>query len=92
MPGVSAPLSYLLIACGVTTAVLVILVIYGDMLATREDDQIYLNRAEQTMMASEQQVLIGKMDRLKKVIMVLAVTAGVLVVASASVWLWAALR
>jgi len=92
MPGVSAPLSYLLIACGVTTAVLVILVIYGDMLATREDDQIYLNRAEQTMMASEQQALIGKMDRLKKVIMVLAVTAGVLVVASASVWLWAALR
>jgi len=92
MPGLSAPLSYLLIACGVTTAVLVILVIYGDMLATREDDQIYLNRAEQTMMASEQQVLIGKMDRLKKVIMVLAVTAGVLVVASASVWLWAALR
>ena len=92
MPGLSAPLSYLLIACGVTTAVLVILVIYGDMLATREDDQIYLNRAEQTMMASEQQALIGKMDRLKKVIMVLAVTAGVLVVASASVWLWAALR
>ena len=92
MPGVSAPLSYLLIACGVTTTVLVILVIYGDMLATREDDQIYLNRAEQTMMASEQQALIGKMDRLKKVIMVLAVTAGVLVVASASVWLWAALR
>jgi len=44
------------------------------------------------MMASEQQALIGKMDRLKKVIMVLAVTAGVLVVASASVWLWAALR
>jgi len=92
MTGISAPLSYLLIACGLTTAVLVILVIYGDMLATREDDQIYLNKAEQTMMASEQQVLIGKMDRLKKVIMVLAVTAGVLVVASASLWLWGALR
>jgi hypothetical protein len=92
MGGISAPLSYLLIACGVITAVLVILVIYGDMLATREDDQIYLNKAEQTMMASEQQVLIGKMDRLKKVIVVLAVTAGVLVVASASLWLWGALR
>jgi len=92
MTGISAPLSYLLIACGLTTAVLVILVIYGDMLATREDDQIYLNKAEQTMMASEQQVLIGKMDRLKKVIMFLAVTAGVLVVASASLWLWGALR
>ena len=92
MGGVSAPLSYLLIACGVTTVILAVLVIYGDMLATREDDQLYLNKSEEVMMASEQRVLIGKMDRLKKVIMVLAVTAGVLVVASASVWLWTALK
>jgi hypothetical protein len=88
MGGIPAPLSYLLLACGVTTAVLAVLVIYGDMLATREDDQLYLNKAEQTMMASEQRVLIGKMDRLKKVIMVLAVIAGVLVLASAGTWLW----
>jgi hypothetical protein len=43
------------------------------------------------MMASEQRVLIGKMERLKKVIMVLAVIAGVLVLASAGVWLWTGL-
>jgi len=92
MGGISAPLSYLLIACGVTTVILAILVIYGDMLATREDDQLYLNKSEEVMMASEQRVLIGKMDRLKKVIMVLAVTAGVLVVASASLWLWTVLK
>ncbi|HXX21432.1 MAG TPA: hypothetical protein VEJ46_18695 [Candidatus Acidoferrum sp.] len=88
MGGIPAPLAYLLLACGVTTAVLTVLVIYGDMLATREDDQLYLNKAEQTMMASEQRVLIGKMDRLKRVIMVLAVMSGILVLASAATWVW----
>lgn len=87
MGGIPAPLSYLLIACGLTTAVLTVLVIYGDMLSTREEDQLYLNRAEETMMASEQRVVIGKMDRLKKVIIVLAVIAGILVLASAGMWL-----
>jgi len=92
MGGIPAPLSYLLMACGLTTAVLAVLVIYGDMLATREDDQLYLGRAEETMMASEQRVLVGKMDRLKKVIIVLAVIAGALVLASATVWVWIGLR
>ena len=92
MGGISTPLSYLLIACGVTTVILAVLVIYGDMLATREDDQLYLNKSEEVMMGSERRVLIGKMDRLKKVIMVLAVTAGVLVVTSAGVWLWTVLK
>lgn len=92
MGGIPAPLSYLLLACGISTAVLAVLVIYGDMLATREDDQIYLNRAEQTMMASEQRALIGKMDRLKKVIWVLAVISGSLVVASFITWLWIELK
>lgn len=88
MVAIPAPLSYLLIACGVTTAVLAILVIYGDMLATREEDQLFLNKAEQAMMASEQRVLISKMDRLKKVIWVLAVISGILVLASAGTWVW----
>lgn len=88
MGGIPAQLSYLLIACGLTTTALTILVIYGDMLSTREEDQLYLNRAEETMMASEQRLVIGKMDRLKKVIIVLAVIASILVLASAGMWLW----
>ncbi|MGD1211215.1 MAG: hypothetical protein ABR973_07650 [Candidatus Acidiferrales bacterium] len=87
MGGIPAPLAYLLMACGLTTAVLAILVIYGDTLSMKEQDQLYLDKAEQEM-ASEQRVLIGKMDRLKKVIIVLAVIAGILVLASAGVWLW----
>jgi len=78
----------MLIVCGITTAILAILVIYGNALSSREGDQLYLNKAEQSMMASEQQVLVGKMDRLKKVIVVLAVISGTLVVASFCTWLW----
>ena len=88
MGGIPAPLSYLLMACGLTTAALAILVIYGDMLSTREEDQLYLGKGEDAMMAAEQKALIGKMDRLKRVIIALAVIAGTLVLASAGVWVW----
>ena len=44
-----------------------LLVIYGNALSTREDDELYLNKAEQAMMASDQQMLFGKMRRLARV-------------------------
>ncbi len=87
MGGIPAPLSYLLVACGLTTTALAILVIYGDTLSTREQDQLYLDKAERGMLA-EQRIIIGKMERLKKVIIILAVISGTLVLASAGVWLW----
>jgi hypothetical protein len=68
--------------------VLVGLIVYGNALSTREDDELYLNQAEQVMMASEQQVLIGKMHSLLRVIIALAVLSGILFVMSASVWIW----
>ena len=52
MRGVPAPLLYMLIVCGITTTILAVLVIYGNALSTREEDQLYLNKAEQSMMAS----------------------------------------
>lgn len=88
MGGVPSPLDYLLIAFGLATAILAILVIYGNALSTREEDQLYLNRAEQAIMATEQQTLIAKMDRLRNVIVVLAVLAGALAVASAGTWIY----
>lgn len=87
MGGIPVPLSYLLIACGLVTAVLAILVIYGDTLSMKEDDQLFLDKAEGEM-AYEQRMLIKKMDRLKKVIIVVAVIAGILVLACAGVWVW----
>lgn len=92
MTGMPATLSYLLITWGTITAVLLVLVIYGNTLSIREDDEIYLNRAEDHMMAAEQRVLISKMDRLKRVIMVLASVSGILLIASAGLWAWIGLH
>jgi hypothetical protein len=92
MSNLASMLTYLLIAGGAASAVLVVLVIYGNVLDTRADEEIYLNKTEEKMMASEQPGLIRKMDRLSRVITVLAVTAGVLLLASAGVWVWIGLH
>jgi len=92
MSTLATMLTYLLIAGGAASAVLVVLVIYGNVLDTRADEEIYLNKTEEKMMASEQPELIRKMNRLSRVITVRAVTAGVLLLASAGVWVWIGLH
>ena len=92
MSGISHSLMYLLASWGAVTAVLVALVIYGNTLSIREEDQLYLNAAEQEMMASEQQVLIGKMRQLARVIIYLAVVSAALLLASAGIWVWIGLN
>jgi hypothetical protein len=88
MGEITGPLTYLLLTWGGVTVLLVIMVIYRATLASREDDQIFLNKAEDNMMASEQRELIGKLDRLSRPIITLATLSGVLLVASAGLWLW----
>jgi hypothetical protein len=88
MGGIPNTLAYLLMIWGAITAVLVVLVIYGNALSTREDDEIYLNKTEENMMATEQRTLIDKMTRLARVITVLAIMSGVFLLASAGVWVW----
>jgi hypothetical protein len=88
MGGVPTPLAYLLLCWGTITAVLLVLVIYGNTLSIREDTELYLNKAEDEMMAAEQKALVAKMDRLKRVILILAVFSGILLLVSAGVWVW----
>jgi hypothetical protein len=83
---------YFLGAGILTAGITMLLVIYGNTLSTREDDELYLNKAEQAMMASVQQILIGKMRRLARVIFGFAVVAAVLLAASAGLWAWIGLH
>jgi hypothetical protein len=92
MGGLTTMLTYLSVAGGAASAVLVVLVIYGNALDSREGEEIYLNKTEEKMMASEQPALIGKMNRLARVIKVVAVIAGVFLLASAGVWVWIGLH
>lgn len=81
----------LLIAWGVVTTVLVLFLIYRSTLETREEDQIFLGPAEESM-ANEQRVLVARIEKLSKPITALIVLSGALLVASAGVWLWQAFK
>jgi hypothetical protein len=84
-------LTLLMISWGVITAVLAILVIYRGTLASREDDQIFIDAAEKHHY-EEQQEIIAKMSRLTRPIIALAVISGVLLLASAGVWIYGGLK
>jgi hypothetical protein len=76
-----------IIVWAVITAVLAILVIYRSVLAAREDDQIFLDEAEESL-AAEQRKLVMKISRLTRPIVTLAVLSAVLLLGVASVWVY----
>ncbi len=71
----------------VITAVLAILVIYRGTLSSREDDQIFIDAAEQHHYR-EQQDIIARISSLTRPIIALAVVSGVLLMVSAGLWLY----
>ncbi len=81
-------LTYLLMISGVLTAALVVLVIYGNALDSREEEVLYVNKGEQQVMAGDQPALVHKMKRLARVITVFAVVTGVFLLASAGLWVY----
>jgi hypothetical protein len=76
-----------MISWGVITAVLAVLVIYRGTLSSREDDQIFIDAAEQHHY-QEQQAIIARSVRLTKPIIALTVVSAALLLASAGVWLY----
>ena len=74
-------------AWGVTTAVLVVLLIYRATLSSREDDQIFIDVAEQHHV-EEQTEVIARMTRLRKPIIVLTASSAVLFLSGVSFWLY----
>jgi hypothetical protein len=77
----------LLITWGVITAVLVCVWIYRSTLETREEDQIFLDAAGQSM-ANEQRAIVARIEGLTRPIMALAVVSGALLLVIAGMWLW----
>lgn len=88
MGDISGPLAYLLLSWSLITVALVVLLIYRATLSSKEDDQLYLNKAEITMMGGDQAILITRLNRLGKPIVALAILSGILLLASASLWVW----
>jgi hypothetical protein len=77
----------LMISWGVITAFLVALVVYRGTLSSKEDDQIFIDAAEQHHY-QDQLVIIDRISRLTKPIIALGILSGALLLASAGVWIY----
>jgi hypothetical protein len=77
----------LLIAWGAITSVLVCVFIYRSTLETREDDQIFLDAAGESM-AREQRAIVARIEKLSRPLVALTVLSGALLVVIAGMWLW----
>jgi hypothetical protein len=84
-------LDLLMISWGVITVVLVVLVVYRGTLSSKEDDQIFIDAAEQHHY-QEQLVIIDRISRLTRPIIALAVLSGALLLASVGVWVYQAFK
>ena len=77
----------LLFVWGAVTVVLVVHMIYKSILENREDDQIFLDKAE-SHLAREQAELVARLMVLDKRIMILGIASGSLLLLSGVVWVW----
>ncbi len=82
----TGPILYLLIVWGVVTGVFIVLFIWRSVLSSHEDDQIFLDAAEEHM-AREQRELIVKINALSRPLMGTGILAGVLLLVIAGMWL-----
>jgi thiosulfate reductase cytochrome b subunit len=85
------PFLYLLIVWGVITAVFLVLLLRRSLLASHEDDQIFLDAAEDHM-AKEQREIVAKINALSRPIMGTGIVAGVLLLVITGLWLYSGLR
>jgi hypothetical protein len=84
-------LQMLLMAWGVVTAILVCAWIYRSALENREEDQIFLDAAGESM-AREQRAIVARIEKLSRPIMALMVVSGLLLVTMAVLWVWRSIQ
>jgi len=85
------PVLYLLIAWGIATAIFVILFIWRSVLSSHEDDQIFLDSAEDHM-AKEQRELVAKITSLSKPLLISGVLSGALLLLTGGLWIYEGLK
>ncbi|PSH05452.1 MAG: hypothetical protein CXZ00_01830 [Acidobacteria bacterium] len=71
----------------VLTTALVIVLIYRSALSMHEDNQLFLDEAEQHL-EREQQDIVRRMDQLRPFVNILGMGSGLLVLLMAGLWLW----
>jgi hypothetical protein len=82
-----SPMVGLLIAWGILTAILIVLLIYKSTLTMHEDDSIFLHETESQMHKDQVEVL-AKMKRLAPIVKVLGAVSGVMILVIAGLFLY----
>jgi hypothetical protein len=82
-----SPLAGLLVAWGILTAILIILLIYRSTLTMHEDDQIFLNESE-SHMEKEQVEILSKVNRITPVVKVLGALSGAMILLIAGMFIY----
>ena len=82
-----SPMVMLLIAWGILTAVLVVLLIYKSTLTMHEDDSIFLNDTESQMQKDQVEVL-AKMNKIQPMIKILGALSGVMILVIAGLFIY----
>jgi hypothetical protein len=84
-------LTYLLITWGAVTAVFLGLLIWQSILSNQEDDQLFLDSAEDHM-AREQRDVVARITRLSRPITTTGIASAALLLVMAGVWLYNGLK
>ena len=87
----SGPMLVLLIIWGIVTAVFLALIAWRSVLSSHEDDQIFLDSAEEHM-AKEQRELVAKINMLSKPLLASGITSGVLLLLIAGIFVYQGLK
>ena len=75
-------LEWLLIAWGIVTGVLLILLFYRSTLTRQEDDQLFIDESSSSR-ATEQSQLIAKVNKINPVVKLIGATSGLMILAIA---------
>ena len=85
------PIFYLLVVWGIVTAVFIVLLIRRGVLSSHEDDQIFLDAAEEHM-AREQRELVAKITMLSRPLLITGILSGALLLLAGSLWIYEGLK
>ncbi len=86
-----SPMYMLLVAWGVLTAILIVLLIYKSTLSMHEDDSIMLNDTGSQMQKDQAEVL-AKMKKLTPIVQVLGALSGLMILVIAGMFIYQGLN
>jgi hypothetical protein len=87
MESMDSTMFVLVVAWSIVTVALILMWIYRSTLENREEDQIFLDAAQESM-ARDQRAIVARIEKLSRPITSLMVVSGALLLVMAGMWLW----